>query len=427
MTTIHNVDIDNGEEISTEELNEITLLLNEEISNESLDISVEGLFDVNKEKLFEKLANILAKATSFTFKESGNIHSQTKEDVIADVEAIFNGEKIGYWDDIEDDYKNRINDIVNEIKDNISKQEKINGIAKKVTIAVAISLIATLVWNKYKKHKKEKEKNKPSIEELDTFSNEDFFDLSKMTGFFTGFISKFTNFFTNKELIPISTSKHEIEKSRILVEKYSKLQLENFKVIIPEFLDTKMLPYLEMLLKSISELNDVEKDLLIPLDQWVAHMLTDPSYGEKLWVNTVLDYDRVHKLEANKAKLNEYFNAAKGDHTSERPFYEVYGSVKELVECSNEIEKLSALTMKFLDGKLTAMVENLSKNLSRLDKKEDVANNLSNINTDKIKPITELVLQAAKELEFLSIILFQIKSVSFCQEETISRINSQLK
>ena len=248
-----------------------------------------------------------------------------------------------------------------------------------------------------------------------------------MTGFFTGFISKFTNFFTNKELIPVSTSKYEIEKSRILVAKYSKLQLENFKVIIPEFLDTKMLPYLEMLLKSITELHDVEKDLLIPLDHWVAHMLTDPSYGEKLWVNTVLDYDRVHKLEANKNKLNEYFNSAKGDHTSERPFYEVYGSVKELVDCSNEIEKLTALTMKFLDGKLTTMVENLSKNLSRLDKKEDVANNLSNINVDKIKPITELVLQAAKELEFLSIILFQIKSVSFCQEETISRINSQLK
>ena len=47
-------------------------MLTKEISNESLDISIESLFAVNKDKIVEKLANQLAKATRFIFKDSGN-------------------------------------------------------------------------------------------------------------------------------------------------------------------------------------------------------------------------------------------------------------------------------------------------------------------------------------------------------------------
>lgn len=256
---------------------------------------------------------------------------------------------------------------------------------------------------------------------------EAFFSLPNMSGYFNGFIDKFSSLFNARSLVPVSLVKTDYKTSVFLIKKYTKLDLEHFTVIVPEYVDSKMNLYLDMLREVLIHLQDVEKDLLVPLERWVGSMITDPEYSSKIWVNLYVPADRTAKLEIHKEKLASFFSETKSDHMTNRPFFEMYDSAEDFDKSCDSIENLTKLTLKFLDGKLSKRATDVAKQIHKLSEKKEVANDISEIPYEKIKPIIDLTLQIAKELELLSIVMFQVKCASYATEETIKKINEELK
>lgn len=258
-------------------------------------------------------------------------------------------------------------------------------------------------------------------------SLEELINLRGMSSFFTGFITKFTAILDNRVLVPAVANKLGFHNSAVLLKKYSKLDLENFVVLVPEYFDGKIIDFLKTLSETLADLQDIDKLLLDPLEKWAANMISTPGYDKAIWINTHIPNLRDSVLEKNSEKLKKCFNAAKGDDVSYRQFYTVYSNIEEYEECSKIIEDLVNRSTKFLDGKLSKKATEVANLILRLSKNDKVENLLQEIPFEKMKPVTDLVSQTAKELEQLSIVLFHIRCVSYAEEQTVKKINNELK
>lgn len=249
------------------------------------------------------------------------------------------------------------------------------------------------------------------------------FDMGGMAKYFSGFTHKFVDILSTK-LIPFSILHSELNNVLNVLSKHTRTSLENFVVYTPEYVSGKLTPYYETLLEAFGELKDVEKRLLLPLEKWAGLMISDPTFSEKVWINLPVKDNRVQTQLDN---LQKHFNSSAGDNIANRYFEDVYVDSNGVKEAYFVLDKLISESMDMLDGKLSAKSKSLSALLTRLADDKNVANKLHDLPDEKIKPITELVLQAAKELELLSIVLFNIKTASYAQKETYKKIMTELK
>lgn len=250
------------------------------------------------------------------------------------------------------------------------------------------------------------------------------FNLVGLSNFYTGFVSRVSAIFNGKKLIPITFGQSDLQKAVDIIKKYSPTALEHFAIVAPEYIDGKLVPYVDTLNDVLDELSGIENNLLKPLEQWAANMVTDPEYGEKAWTSIP---NKTTNIDKHTDELKKYFNESVGDGVANRLFNNTYVDSKGLELVSSGIEKLSSKSMHLLDGKLTNRADNISMLIRKLTSEENVANKVNSIPPQKLKSIVNLVLQTAKELELLSIVLFQIKTLSYSNTETIKKIINQLK
>ena len=258
----------------------------------------------------------------------------------------------------------------------------------------------------------------------DSFATEGFLDVSELSNYFTGFISKVVGIFETKKLIPFAFVRNDLRSAVALINKRSKFELENFAIITPEYIDGSIVPYLQALREVLAELSNIEVRILKPLENWAANMLTTPGYADKLWL-AMPTADK--KVEEYSDKLHAYFNDSVGDGVANRSFMAVYGDGNGLTHAATLVEDLTTQSMKMLDGKLSTNASSLAKFIHNLSEKSTAANEVHNLPEEKIKPIIALVIQAARELELLAIVLFNIKTVTYAHSETVNKINNQLK
>lgn len=258
-------------------------------------------------------------------------------------------------------------------------------------------------------------------EPIDSFALEAF-NIFGMSNYLSGFITKFNDVLTTK-LIPFITPKSDHEIAVKILTNYTRTQLEHFTVYTPEYVSGQIVPYLKTLTEVMTELSNVEQKLLVPLEKWVANMLTDPTYSEKTWVAIPT---KDNSVEKHTEELHKFFNESSGDDVCFKTFEQVYVDLNGFKEADKLIEPLVALSAKILDGKLTARAKNLSATIMRLTENKNSANSLSELPDTKVKPIIDITLQAARELELLAIVMFQIRCVSYSQKQSTKKIIDQL-
>lgn len=256
-----------------------------------------------------------------------------------------------------------------------------------------------------------------------TISNEEFFNITYLGNYFTGFVTKLTGVLNTKALIPHAFIGSDLMSAIQKINKRTAGDLEHFTVVTPEYVVGLIVPYLTVLKEVLIELMTIDSRLLSPLEKWAANMLTDPTYGEKAWI-TLPQPDK--KIDTHIEKLHQYFNESVGDGTTTRTFNSVYGDSAGLKTAGTLIDELVKLSTKVLDGKLSEKATSVSKLIHRLVENKDVANNINNLPHQKMQAVVELTIQAARELELLAIVMFQTKTASYSHSETLSKINKQL-
>ena len=254
--------------------------------------------------------------------------------------------------------------------------------------------------------------------------NEAILDLKAFNNFFGGFIDSLTKVFDAKRLTPLMQGKTDVYDAVKNIEKCTVFDLEHFIVPTPEYVVGLIVPYLTVLEEVTTELLTIDDRLLTHLEQWAGNMITDKEYVNKVWINMP---EKSNIVEVNSDKLHKYFSDAAGDGLNGQLFINVYKDAKGLKEADVMLEKLVALSCRALNGKLIERANSVAKMIHRLSNDNRVDSALSQVTADKLKPITELTIQAARELELLAICLFQIRTVSYAYNETLTKINVQMK
>lgn len=254
-------------------------------------------------------------------------------------------------------------------------------------------------------------------------SMEGFLNVPVLTNFFSGLITKLNTFFGN-ELIPVGVNSFTLDKSIRLLKNLNKSDLTHFMVYAPEYIDKNFPAFLSDLTEVMNELVNVDKQILIPLEQWAGNVITDPEYINKIWTAIPTKNEGISK---HTEKLHKHFNESAGDGVAQRPIFTLYNSIEGIQQVSDLLKPLVDQSMKLLDGKLLKRANNISTLLMRISREEKYAKELRELPVEKIKPIVDLTRQAALELELLSICMFQIKVASYAHNENLKKISEQLK
>lgn len=257
-----------------------------------------------------------------------------------------------------------------------------------------------------------------------TISTEGIFDIDALRSYVTGFFSKVNNIFHAKNLIPNHCSNLTTKTAIDLLRKRSSYDLEHFTIVSPEYLDAKMINYLTIVTDSLNKLATVEQRMLLPLEQWASLIVTDPKYVDQPWLRLPTDYA---DIEGFKAKLATCFNESVGDNVDNKLFIDVYTNADEFNVCANMLDELITKVTKLLDNRLSLRIDNIAKLIAQLKGKKEIADKLSEQPEAKMQQVINAILQTAKELELLAVIMFQVKVASYAYAQTVEKINQQLR
>ncbi len=197
------------------------------------------------------------------------------------------------------------------------------------------------------------------------------------------------------------------------------IDLDGFTVYTPECVIGSIPQYAMALSAAMTQLKDVESRILKPLLNWTNMLLDDPSYSDRAWVlNGYMPID----LKGLNKQLSVHFNGAKGDGNTDTPFNKAYPEKDGLSMTSKILADLIKQSNTVLNSDLPDKATDIRKAIEEIH----VRKLLSETQTAKMKYISDVVRHAGEELEMLAVIIFQIRSASYCHNETLIKIKEKL-
>jgi len=256
-----------------------------------------------------------------------------------------------------------------------------------------------------------------------TYSMEDLFNFLELKNYFTNFISKIVNVFSNKDLTPQPVSLFETSIAVKLIKRYPLYNLEHFTVITPEYITGDIVSYYNVLNSVLAELTTVKQRVLDPLEKWAGYILSDNEYVNKIWPSVPLG-EKVINQHTNQ--IHQYFNTSVGDGVNNQLFIKTYKTSENLKEGGAVLDNLVNVSVKMLDNKIIKQTEHIAELITKITQKKPTNDSLNRLPFEKLKPIGDLTLLAAKELELLAIVIYQVKIASYAYTQTINKINKEM-
>lgn len=212
---------------------------------------------------------------------------------------------------------------------------------------------------------------------------------------------------------------------KIALKKLNEAGMENLKeyvIFTPEGVKNEMVPYLDVLMDAIIELSSIKERALKPLLLWVTNILTDPTYADKVWVNTNIESVDIKKIIK---PLVKQFDDSQGDDLDRKTLLEVYPSTKEFSTTYKLLEELNKISSKVMASNLDKETEKLGNMFIKL-RNEDMENRFKNTHPKLIQLVSDKLFNTAKELELLSIMIFQVRVATTAYNNTLQKIYKEL-
>lgn len=247
-----------------------------------------------------------------------------------------------------------------------------------------------------------------------------------LTHLVTGFSSMAIDIarsFVKDNLVAPFTADYNVSQALSKLDKVNYVQLNKFTIRTPEGVSGPMLPYLETLDAALDDLMDIKSRLLDPLKQWCGKALANPGHIEKVWLDNNISFVDVDK---HIAALALHYNDQVGDDISFAPISTIYPRAKDFDACRKMVQDISKESAKVLGDDIPKLAEDIATLVSKLVKANEESEYMNKVPTTSIAKLSESLYHAAREIELLSVVLFQVKVACVAFDESITKINSQL-
>lgn len=207
------------------------------------------------------------------------------------------------------------------------------------------------------------------------------------------------------------------------VEKNTYSTLNKYMIRMPEGVSGEMIPWLEALSDASKSLKDIESRLIKPLKLWVGRSISYPGEIEKLWLDNSIAFAPVEK---HCTALSKIYSDKVGDSLSFALIHDAYPKPKDFKEAGILVNELTEFSTDMLGKNLIKQCEEISSLVKRLIDENDRADLMKKAPKSSIIRLAETLHETAEEIEFLSVLLFQIRIASVAYSESIEKINKEL-
>lgn len=250
---------------------------------------------------------------------------------------------------------------------------------------------------------------------------------STLTGYLFNFNNALKSNITEK-LSAISLLQFRVRNSKKLEKLLAK---ETFKgladvlVYQPVGFKDNMLAFSSYLVDLLQRLSDVDKRLIMPLNDYLAKCISIQEYADLIWIDKnikLLDIDSEIEI------MRSFFDpkVQRSDVVDTVAFKEVYGSIKDIVRTADYVEDGEKVVKSIDLNKILKAEETL---VATVDKFIEIAKEHPQVitnNKNNIKLLNNVVTGIAKELELLSVAMFKFKALSVAHSDTVEKLESNL-
>lgn len=257
----------------------------------------------------------------------------------------------------------------------------------------------------------------------ETVSLEEF----KLTEFQTSFNSAFSYF--NKMVInkPLEFFKNNFTSVGMAVKKVNThhiANLDKFTVYTPEGMTGFFIDYLNVIQLNLAPLLDIETRLVDPILNWVQSNLNDKYYVNKLWP---LVTAKTINLEKSYTQLKTVIDGSVNDQTVVRSIKVTYRTANEIQDCSKLLTDLHDSCLIMLNNKLNEKLTKIYTLTKELINNKEFNQYLKDPKVlNKVQQVNLIIAQAAKEIELLSVLIFQVNLAITAHDNNIKKINDSL-
>lgn len=247
-------------------------------------------------------------------------------------------------------------------------------------------------------------------------------DASGMVGFFggigdaiKGIFKKFVNVHESADMIAPVDGKHAIR----LVKANGASIMKDLVVFRVPWCIQSGDKYAEIAAEHAKEFTDIVERLYKPADDWLAHVITDPDYAKRMWIDKELKFA---DLETMKRQYNLMFNTKdKDDDSSLVKFIHVYPSANSFEKCYPQLEKLSdslsAVNMVKMKKVEESIIERIDKLMALIREEGEIA-----LNEGNRKRLAQVFTAIARETEYMVALFFHANQAIAAWNQNVKKI-----
>lgn len=247
-------------------------------------------------------------------------------------------------------------------------------------------------------------------------------DASGMVGFFggigdaiKGIFKKFVNVHESADMIAPVDGKHAIR----LVKANGASIMKDLVVFRVPWCIQSGDKYAEIAAEHAKEFTDIVERLYKPADDWLAHVITDPDYAKRMWIDKELKFA---DLETMKRQYNLMFNTKdKDDDSSLVKFIHVYPSAGSFEKCYPQLEKLSdslsAVNMVKMKKVEESIIERIDKLMALIREEGEIA-----LNEGNRKRLAQVFTAIARETEYMVALFFHANQAIAAWNQNVKKI-----
>ena len=247
-------------------------------------------------------------------------------------------------------------------------------------------------------------------------------DASGMVGFFggigdaiKGIFKKFVNVHESADMIAPVDGKHAIR----LVKANGASIMKDLVVFRVPWCIQSGDKYAEIAAEHAKEFVDIVERLYKPADDWLAHVITDPDYAKRMWIDKELKFA---DLDTMKRQYNLMFNTKdKDDDSSLVKFIHVYPSANSFEKCYPQLEKLSdslsAVNMVKMKKVEESIIERIDKLMALIREEGEIA-----LNEGNRKRLAQVFTAIARETEYMVALFFHANQAIAAWNQNVKKI-----
>lgn len=236
-------------------------------------------------------------------------------------------------------------------------------------------------------------------------------------------VSEIAKNFINNDVIASFTPEFNALKAHSKLESIPYSTLDKFTIRTPEGVTVPMLQYITVLDAAVDEMMTIKERLLKPLKDWCAKGIANPGHLEKAWLDKNLTYMDIDKhIDA----LKVCYDDTVGDDISYVPMVKAYPRPNDFKMSGEMVKDLVKESTILLSLEIPKMTEEIAGYVKKLVDENDKTEYMAKTPNASIAKLSDCLFHAAREVEFLSVLLFQVKAVSVAYEESVKKIEEQL-